>query len=116
MRFLILITVVFSFAHGTMVASSAQELAANCYPSSPMLYSDLCFGQIHRLDNSNSSQQYLPFSLESIALLLQNPAFGGQGNMNPYSLPLDAYSQIPLWQNSNPQHIQMGNYYGGMLK
>lgn len=106
MRMLLLIvatSVGFGFhaANATMRSLTPQEQASTCYPSSPMLYSDACWGSPYMSGLPQSdmyrTQQNDPFSeMYTLMNALQGQSGGGMDAM--MGLNLDP---TMMWQNSN---------------
>ena len=80
--------------HATIFPVSQDQLVANCYPSSPMLLSDVCHGQIH---SGYRYQQGDPFS--EIYSLMNAMEGRFSTYMNP-SLEYSANGPM-LWQNTS---------------
>lgn len=86
--------------HATILPVSEQQLAASCYPSSPMLMSDVCFGQVYnpvmRGGSDYGFQQNDPFSeIYRLMNSLQGNFSSGMGQPLDYSL-----ANPMLWQNT----------------
>ncbi|MBL7543230.1 MAG: hypothetical protein JNL11_05410 [Bdellovibrionaceae bacterium] len=86
-------------AYATMLPVSQSDLMSNCYPSSPMLMSDVCFGQVYSGSGLSGleyrSQQGDPFS--DIYMLMNSL----RGNMNSMDTSLNySLSNPMLWQNT----------------
>lgn len=89
------------FASATMRSLTPQEQAATCYPSSPMLYSDACWGVPYTGGNFYRIQANDPFS-EMYTLM---NALQGRGAMNMNPLTGLSLDPTMLWQRSS----MMGN-------
>ena len=116
--------VMLSQCWATMMPPSSQSLAQNCYPSSPMLYSDVCWGKTYS-DQSSQQNAYFPGSgahqdpLAEIYQLLNSGAFGQVDNSNQMQMfgSLFNQSQPQLWNQTNPnQGQQTSSYLSQILK
>lgn len=103
---LMVVGVGFHAAHASLRSLTPQEHAATCYPSSPMLQSDLCWGKPYTGGFPGAStyrtQPGDPFS-EIYALMYSLQGQSGMGSFDPM-MGLNLTPSM-LWQNSGA----MGN-------
>lgn len=116
---LFIVVLVSSPVLATMRSLTPQEQMQTCYPSSPMLQSDSCWGQVSSLFPSAGNYNVSggdPFSDLAVLMRALQGTGGMQGQGGFPSTSMEAFAglngaQPNLWDNSS----YLGNgYWGGL--